>query len=108
MDKLITNNFDLNEYSLSELPNYFFVLKINEIKEIISSSNKQFAIIAIGREAAAGKINLLTGNGKFICIKPKGLPEGRVIPSSDGKTVYFYDEKKEFSSTFLIENHEEE
>lgn len=95
------NHLKLKE-TTSELSDFYFVLDEHDIKNISLETDKNNRIIAIGREAISSQIHLLTGDCRFLTINPKILPEGRVKLSSDGKSVYFYDAKKEYDSSSLI------
>ncbi len=86
----------------TDLPDFFSTLPENELRLACSSEDRCYRIISVGREASAGKLILLTGAGDFVTIKPKSLPEGRVLPSLGGKCVFFSDAQKEIDSHSLI------
>lgn len=87
---------------MEDLPNFFSKLSEGDLSFICSSSDKCYRVIAVGREASAGELVLLTGAGDFFTIKPKSLPEGRVFPTRDGKKICFFDAEKEIESYSLI------
>lgn len=86
----------------SDLPDYFVSLSEKEVKNILSNPNKEFKIIACGREASAGNVFIMTGELNVVKIKSKYLPEGRVFPSNDGDSVFFYDADKKYEAYSLI------
>jgi hypothetical protein len=86
----------------TDLPDFFSTLPDDELKLACSSEDRYYRIISVGREASAGKLILLTGAGNFVTVKPKSLPEGRVLPSLGGRCVFFYDAHKEIDSHSLI------
>lgn len=92
----------LNQISDMDLPNFFVSLCSDDLISVCSSESKYCKVIAVGREAVAGELVLLTGAYEWITIKPKILPEGRVIPSNDGKFVIFLDAQRKIDSYSLI------
>ena len=89
-------------FSIPDLPDYFVSFSENEIKNILSNPNKEFKIIACGREASAGSVFIMTGEFNVVKIKSRYLPEGRVFPSDNGDSVFFYDANKKYDAYYLI------